>query len=55
MRIGIAAENRKKEMRVILRPQELRELSDKHEILVESGAGKWLLQDLEEQMRQALE
>ena len=40
MRIGIAAENRTKEKRVILRPQELRELSDKHEILVESGAGK---------------
>jgi NAD(P) transhydrogenase subunit alpha len=40
MRIGIAAENRPKEKRVILRPQELRELADKHEILVESGAGK---------------
>lgn len=40
LRIGIAAENRPEEKRVILRPQELRELSNKHEILVESGAGK---------------
>ena len=40
MRIGIAAENRPKEKRVILRPQELKELSDKHDVLVESGAGR---------------
>ena len=40
MRIGIAAENRPREKRVILRPQELMELSDKHEVLVESGAGR---------------
>ena len=40
MRIGIAAENRSKEKRVILRPQELKELSDEHEILVENGAGR---------------
>jgi len=40
MRIGIAAENRPKEKRVIIRPQELKELSDKYDVLVESGAGK---------------
>ena len=39
MRIGIAAENRPREKRVILRPQELRELSGKYEVFVESGAG----------------
>jgi len=40
MRIGIAAENRPREKRVILRPQELRELSGKYEVFVESGAGR---------------
>lgn len=39
MKIGIAAENRPQEKRVILRPQELREITSKHEVLVEKGAG----------------
>jgi len=40
MKIGIAAENRPGEKRVILRPEELRDLSGSHEILLEKGAGK---------------
>ncbi len=39
MRIGVAAENRPGEKRVILRPQELRGIAAKHEVLVEKGAG----------------
>ena len=39
MKIGIAAENRPGEKRVILRPQELKEIAAKHEVLVEKGAG----------------
>jgi alanine dehydrogenase len=39
MRIGIAAENRPGEKRVILRPQELKEITAQHEVLIERGAG----------------
>ena len=39
MRSGIAAENRAEEKRVIIRPQELKKLAFRHEILVEKGAG----------------
>lgn len=39
MKIGIAKENRPGERRVILRPEELKELVKKHEIIVEQGAG----------------
>lgn len=40
MKIGIAAENRPQESRVILRPQELTDLAQRHHIVVEKGAGK---------------
>jgi len=40
MRIGIAAENRPQEKRVIIRPQELKILTERHDILVERGAGR---------------
>ncbi len=40
MKIGIAAENRPQESRVILRPQELIDLAQRHQIIVEKGAGK---------------
>ena len=40
MKIGIAAENRFQELRVILRPQELTDLAQRHQIIVEKGAGK---------------
>jgi alanine dehydrogenase len=39
MKIGIAAENRPNEKRVILRPQELKDIAARHEVLVEKGAG----------------
>ena len=39
MKIGIAAENRSRERRVILQPKELRSIASFHEILVERGAG----------------
>jgi alanine dehydrogenase len=39
MKIGVAAENRPQEKRVILRPQELKGITAKHEVLVEKGAG----------------
>ncbi len=39
MYIGIAAEARTGEKRVILRPQELRELAKRHKVFVERGAG----------------
>jgi alanine dehydrogenase len=39
MKIGIAAENRPAEKRVILRPPELKEIAARHEVLVEKGAG----------------
>jgi alanine dehydrogenase len=40
MKIGIAAENRPQELRVILRPQELTGLAQRHHIVVEKGAGE---------------
>jgi len=40
MKIGIAKENRPKEKRVILRPEELSQITKKHEVLVEKDAGK---------------
>lgn len=39
MKIGIAAENRPMEKRVILHPEELHPLTHRHEVLVETGAG----------------
>lgn len=39
MDIGIAAENRPNEKRVILRPDELKEISSSHTVYVEKGAG----------------
>jgi len=39
MKIGIAAENRKGEKRVIIQPTELKRLASKHEVIVEKGAG----------------
>ena len=39
MRIGVAAENRGSEKRVILRPQELAEIAARHEVRVEKNAG----------------
>lgn len=39
MKIGIAAENRPLEKRVILRPSELKEITSSHEVIVEKGAG----------------
>ncbi|MBU1147581.1 MAG: hypothetical protein KKD11_04445, partial [Candidatus Omnitrophica bacterium] len=40
MDIGIAAENRPDEKRVILRPDELKEIASSHDVFVEKGAGK---------------
>ena len=40
MKIGIVAENRPLEKRVVMRPTELAEIADHHEILVETGAGE---------------
>ncbi len=54
MRIGIAAENRPREKRVILRPQELSELCGKYEVFVESGTGRGIgIDDSEYQKVQA--
>lgn len=39
MNIGIARENRPNEKRVILRPDELKEIASSHNVFVESGAG----------------
>ncbi len=39
MKIGIAAENRALEKRVILRPSELNDIASSHEVIVEKGAG----------------
>lgn len=39
MRIGIAAENRPQEKRVIVQPPEINRLAAKHEVIVEEGAG----------------
>lgn len=39
MKIGVAAENRPLEKRVLLQPEELKPLAHRHEVLVESGAG----------------
>jgi len=50
MRIGIAAENRPEEKRVILRPREVKYLAFRHDILVERGAGRGIgITDLEYQ------
>lgn len=40
MDIGIAAENRPNEKRVILRPDELREISSSHTVYIERGGGR---------------
>ena len=40
MDIGIAAENRPDEKRVVLRPDELRTISSDHDVFVEKGAGQ---------------
>jgi len=40
MDIGIARENRPDEKRVILRPDELKEIADRHSVFVERGAGE---------------
>ena len=40
MDIAIARENRPNEKRVILRPDELKEITDKHSVFVERGAGE---------------
>ena len=40
MDIGIAAENRPNEKRVILRPDELREIVSNHQVFVEKGVGE---------------
>jgi alanine dehydrogenase len=39
VKIGIAAENRPSEKRVIMRPEELRDIASSHEVIVEKGAG----------------
>ncbi|HOI42502.1 MAG TPA: hypothetical protein PK523_06100, partial [Elusimicrobiales bacterium] len=39
MKIGVPAENRPLEKRVILHPSELRDIARRHEVLVEEGAG----------------
>jgi len=39
MKIGIAAENRPKEKRVIIQPPEINEIASRHEVIVEKGAG----------------
>jgi len=40
MNIGIVCENRPQEKRAILRPDELKEISKKHEVFVEKGLGE---------------
>jgi len=40
MKIGVAAENRLGEKRVVLRPKEISDIAKDHEILVEKGAGR---------------
>ena len=39
MKIGIAAENRPLEKRVIIQPPEINEIASRHEVIVEKGAG----------------
>jgi len=39
LNIGIAAENRPKEKRIIIQPPEVDEISTRHEVIVEKGAG----------------
>jgi len=39
MRIGIAAENRPREKRVIMQPSEINQIAARHEVIVEKGAG----------------
>ncbi|MCK5707457.1 MAG: hypothetical protein KAI43_07365 [Candidatus Aureabacteria bacterium] len=39
MDIGIACENRPEELRVVLRPEELRDIAASHSVFVEQGAG----------------
>jgi len=39
MKIGIAAENRSQEKRVIMQPPEINEIAAKHEVIIEKGAG----------------
>lgn len=40
MDIGIARENRPEELRVVLRPEELRDIAASHSVIVEQGAGE---------------
>ncbi len=39
MKIGIAAENRSREKRVIIQPPEINSLASSHEVIIEKGAG----------------
>ena len=39
MRIGIAAESRTEEKRVIIQPPEINKISSRHEVIIEKGAG----------------
>ncbi|NQU73508.1 MAG: NAD(P)(+) transhydrogenase (Re/Si-specific) subunit alpha, partial [Candidatus Omnitrophica bacterium] len=39
MKIGVAAENRPREKRVIVQPPEINEIAARHEVIVEKGAG----------------
>ncbi|MDP6685543.1 MAG: hypothetical protein QGI05_01170 [Candidatus Omnitrophota bacterium] len=39
MKIGIAAENRSQEKRVLIQPPEINKIASKHEVIVEKGAG----------------
>jgi alanine dehydrogenase len=39
VKIGIAAENRSREKRVILQPPEIKKIAEKHEVIIEKGAG----------------
>ena len=39
MKIGIAAENRQGEKRVIIQPSEMKRLAARHEVIIEKGAG----------------
>ena len=40
MNIGIARENRPEELRVVLKPEELRDIAASHSVIVERGAGE---------------
>ena len=42
MKIGIAAENRPQEKRVVMQPPEIEKLAARHDVIVEKGAGRGL-------------